>query len=64
MPTFGTPAEELDMSRPHLMVATRGGERLMKFAADYAKYYPTLDQIKGLFDTATAILGKPPVVSC
>jgi amino acid transporter/nucleotide-binding universal stress UspA family protein len=36
-PTFGTPAEELDMSRPHVMVATRGGQRLMQFAADYAK---------------------------
>jgi len=36
-PTFGTPAEALDMNRPHVMVATRGGERLMKFAADYAK---------------------------
>jgi nucleotide-binding universal stress UspA family protein len=35
--TFGTPAEELDMSKPHLMVATRGGQRLMQFAADYAK---------------------------
>jgi nucleotide-binding universal stress UspA family protein len=36
-PTFGTPAELLDMSRPHVMVATRGGQRLLKFAADYAK---------------------------
>jgi len=34
---FGTPAEELDMSRPHLMVATRGGQRLLEFATDYAK---------------------------
>ena len=31
-----TPPEELDMSRPHLMVATRGGQRLLNFAADYA----------------------------
>ena len=36
-PTFGTPAELLDMSRPHVMVATRGGARLLKFAAEYAK---------------------------
>jgi amino acid transporter/nucleotide-binding universal stress UspA family protein len=36
-PTFGTPAELLDMTRPHVMVATRGGPRLMKFAAEYAK---------------------------
>jgi amino acid transporter/nucleotide-binding universal stress UspA family protein len=36
-PTFGTPAEDLDMSKPHVMVATRGGQRLIQFAADYAK---------------------------
>ena len=36
-PTFGTPAEELDMSKPHLMVATRGGARLLQFASDYAR---------------------------
>lgn len=36
-PTYGTPAEELDMSKPHVMVATRGGQRLMQFAADYAR---------------------------
>jgi amino acid transporter/nucleotide-binding universal stress UspA family protein len=34
---FGTAPEELDMSKPHLMVATRGGQRLLTFAADYAK---------------------------
>jgi amino acid transporter/nucleotide-binding universal stress UspA family protein len=34
---FGTPAAELDMSRPHVMVATRGGQRLLDFAASYAK---------------------------
>jgi nucleotide-binding universal stress UspA family protein len=34
---FGTSPEELDMSRPHLMVATRGGQRLINFASDYAK---------------------------
>ena len=35
--SYGTPAEELDMSRPHIMVATRGGQRLLSFASDYAK---------------------------
>ncbi|HVS71944.1 MAG TPA: amino acid permease [Phycisphaerae bacterium] len=39
---MGTPAAELDMSRPHIMVATRGGQRLIDFAASYAK------QINGL----------------
>ncbi len=34
---IGTPAGELDMSRPHVMVATRGGQRLMEFAANYAQ---------------------------
>jgi amino acid transporter/nucleotide-binding universal stress UspA family protein len=34
---IGTPAGELDMSRPHVMVATRGGKRLIEFAANYAK---------------------------
>jgi hypothetical protein len=33
---YGTPAEQLDMSRPHIMVATRGGQRLLDFAASYA----------------------------
>jgi amino acid transporter/nucleotide-binding universal stress UspA family protein len=33
----GTPAEQLDMSKPQIMVATRGGARLLQFAADYAK---------------------------
>jgi amino acid transporter len=37
MPAFGTPAEELDMSKPHVMVATRGGQRILKFAAEYAQ---------------------------
>ncbi|MCL2646919.1 MAG: amino acid permease [Phycisphaerales bacterium] len=32
----GTPAQELDMNRPHLMVATRGGKPLLEFAASYA----------------------------
>jgi amino acid transporter len=36
-PVLGTPAEELDMSRPHVMVATRGGARILDFASDYAK---------------------------
>ena len=34
---LGTPADELDMSRPHVMVATRGGQRLISFAATYTK---------------------------
>lgn len=34
---LGTPAEQLDMSKPHIMVATRGGERLLDFAATYAR---------------------------
>jgi amino acid transporter/nucleotide-binding universal stress UspA family protein len=34
---LGTPAGELDMSRPHVMVATRGGQRLIDFATTYAK---------------------------
>jgi amino acid transporter/nucleotide-binding universal stress UspA family protein len=34
---IGTPAGELDMSKPHVMVATRGGQRLIDFAATYAK---------------------------
>jgi amino acid transporter len=34
---FGTPAEELDMSKPHVMVATRGGQRILKFAAEYCQ---------------------------
>jgi amino acid transporter/nucleotide-binding universal stress UspA family protein len=33
----GTPAGELDMSRPHVMVATRGGQRLIDFASTYTK---------------------------
>ncbi len=36
---FGTPAEELDMSKPHIMMATRGGARLLQFASDYAKQF-------------------------
>jgi amino acid transporter len=35
--TFGTPPAELDMSRPHIMVATRGAKPLLEFAASYAK---------------------------
>ncbi|MGN6369780.1 MAG: amino acid permease [Phycisphaerae bacterium] len=34
---LGTPADELDMSRPHVMVATRGGQRLLSFASSYTK---------------------------
>ena len=34
---LGTPADELDMSRPHVMVATRGGQRLLSFASTYTK---------------------------
>ncbi len=32
-----TPAAELDMDRPHILVATRGGRPLLEFAASYAK---------------------------
>jgi amino acid transporter len=35
--TFGTPPAELDMSRPHIMVATRGAKPLLDFAASYAR---------------------------
>ncbi len=34
---FGTPAKELDMSMRKILVATRGGRRLLEFAAQYAK---------------------------
>ncbi len=34
---FGTPAEELDMGRPHVMVATRGGARILQFASEYCQ---------------------------
>ncbi len=34
---FGTPPHELDMSKPHLLVATRGAKPLLDFAASYAK---------------------------
>jgi nucleotide-binding universal stress UspA family protein len=34
---FGTPAEELDMSKPKVLVATRGGIPLLQFAAKYAR---------------------------
>jgi amino acid transporter len=33
---LGTPADQLDMSLPHVMVAARGGQRLLDFAAGYA----------------------------
>lgn len=35
--SLGTPAEQLDMSKPKLMVATRGNPRTLEFAANYAK---------------------------
>lgn len=35
--TLATPAEQLDMAKPHIMVATRGGQRLIEFAANYAR---------------------------
>ena len=34
---FGTPAEQLDMSKPHVLVAARGSKPLLDFAATYAK---------------------------
>ena len=34
---LGTPAAELDMSKPHILVATRGAKPLLDFAASYAK---------------------------
>jgi amino acid transporter/nucleotide-binding universal stress UspA family protein len=33
----GTPPAELDMSKSHVMVATRGGQRLLDFASQYCK---------------------------
>jgi nucleotide-binding universal stress UspA family protein len=33
----GTPAAELEMDRPHVLVATRGGLPLLNFAASYTK---------------------------
>jgi amino acid transporter len=37
MPVYGTPADQLDMSLPHIMVATRGVQRLLEFAAKYTQ---------------------------
>lgn len=34
---FGTPGKELDMSMRKILVATRGGRRLLEFAAQYAQ---------------------------
>jgi amino acid transporter len=34
---LGTPPEQLDMSKPKVLVATRGGEALIKFAAQYTR---------------------------
>jgi len=34
---IATPPQELDMDRPHVMVATRGGRPLLEFAASYAR---------------------------
>ncbi len=34
---LGTPPLELDMSQSHVMVATRGGQRLLDFAGQYCK---------------------------
>ncbi len=34
---FGTPARELEMSMPKVLVATRGSPRLLDFAAQYAR---------------------------
>jgi nucleotide-binding universal stress UspA family protein len=34
---FATPADELDLAKPHIMVATRGGKRLLDFAVNYTK---------------------------
>jgi amino acid transporter/nucleotide-binding universal stress UspA family protein len=34
---FGTAPQLLDMSRPKILVATRGGSRTLEFAANYAK---------------------------
>jgi amino acid transporter len=38
----GTPAAELDMSKPHVMVATRGGQRLIDFSTTYARQFNAL----------------------
>jgi amino acid transporter len=35
--SFATPAAELDLARPHILVATRGGQRLLDFAVSYTK---------------------------
>lgn len=37
VPVYGTPPEQLDMTRQHVMVAARGSQRLLDFAANYAK---------------------------
>jgi len=34
---YGTPPEQLDMGKAHVMVAARGSQRLLDFAATYAK---------------------------
>jgi len=36
-PVAGTAAGELDIARPHVLVATRGGKKLLEFAANYCR---------------------------
>lgn len=61
---LGTPAMQLDPAKPRVLVATRGGERLIDFAAGYAKQMGAILFVLYVrqLNVATPAASPPPTI--
>jgi amino acid transporter/nucleotide-binding universal stress UspA family protein len=60
---LGTPAEQLDMSKPKVLVATRGGQALIDFATKYTKRLDGLMMVMFVRQINVISMGKAPMMS-
>jgi nucleotide-binding universal stress UspA family protein len=60
---LGTPPEQLDMSKPKVLVAARGGQRLLTFAAMYAKRFSAVLMVMFVRQVNVIGMGETPELS-
>jgi amino acid transporter/nucleotide-binding universal stress UspA family protein len=60
---LGTPAEQLNMSKPKILVAARGSQKLIDFAATYAKRFDAVLMVMFVRQVNVIGMGAPPDLS-
>jgi nucleotide-binding universal stress UspA family protein len=60
---IGTPAEQLNMSKPKILVAARGSQKLIDFAATYAKRFDAVLMVMFVRQVNVIGMGAPPDLS-